>query len=234
MYFAHDFVHMLFRNPLRPRDFTFGAFCEMLNVNEWVASNETEVLTYYRIPGMREQSLPYTILYDLLVASGYKGRPTVAKLLELRKDIIYRKNNSVINILEGLPEAKEVFAYLRKYKENNEAWCQGWYSKFPELPTHYEHEPSSLSVLEYDSFLEHYRPDGWYNQQLIYEQNIIRNVRNLVMLCGPGIVTLPTNMNEVQNALAALEGKIVMRDTAQHFHETYVKNKTVGTGAVKK
>jgi hypothetical protein len=83
MFFMHDLVHMAFDNPLNPRRLSFEYFSEIVNNNEYVASNDTEMLTYYRIPGMRQNSLSYTILYDLLLPK-YTKATSIDFLLNMR------------------------------------------------------------------------------------------------------------------------------------------------------
>lgn len=226
MYFAHDFVHMLFYNPLRPRDMTFEKFTEILNVNEWVASNETETFTYFRIPDMREHSLDYTIMYDLLLHAGY-SQPQIEDLLQLRKNII---NGAEYPEISNHSDAAMVFAYLRKYKENNAVWCKLWYDNFPEIPAAYADERICLPVLEYDKILKHYIPGVHFeNQQLAYEKNILQNIKTLALLAQLPESDIPEIFADCENTLKKLDGKVIMPEVAEHFHFTYIKNKKVGT-----
>lgn len=226
MYFAHDFVHMLFYNPMRPRDMTFEKYCEVLNVNEWVASNETEVYTYFRIDGARHHGLDYTILYDLLKYAGHP-EPEIKQLLEFRKHVIGGGGDPE---LEAHPEAHMVFDYLRKFRENNAAWCKLWYEGFPEVPAPYAEERMSLPVLEYDKILRHYVP-GVHdaNRQEAYERNVLMNIRNLAFLAKLDESFVPKTFDDCERTLAELEGKVIMPEVAKEFHYTYIKNKKVGT-----
>ncbi len=226
MYFAHDFVHMLFNNPLRPRDMTFEKYCEVLNVNEWIASNETEVYTYFRIDGARHHGLDYTILYDLLKYAGH-SQPEIKKLLEFRKHVIGGGGEAV---LEQHPEATMVFNYLRKFKENNKAWCKLWYEGFPEIPAAYTDERMCLPVLEYDKIMRHYTPGIHVdNQQEAYEYNMLLNIKNLALLAGLPEEHIPKTFDDCEKTLEQLEGKIIMPKVAEEFHYTYIENKKVGT-----
>lgn len=225
MYFAHDFVHMLFYNPLRPRDLTFEKFTEILNVNEWVASNETETYTYFRIPGSRAQSLEYTIMYDLLVKHSPYA-PATLELLDMRKNIIGGTDYEHLN---NHPDAPMVFEYLRKYKTNNAIWCKLWYEGFPEIPAPYADERMCLPVLEYDKILKHYTPGVHFeNQQLAYENNMFQNIRNLALLAKLPESDLPSSFADCEQTLAKLDGHIIMPEVAEHFHYTYVKSKNIG------
>lgn len=231
MYFAHDFVHMVFLNPLWAKDLTFERFCEILNINEWVASNETETLTYYRIDSMREKSLPYTILYDLLQAAGFKDKPSVKWLLDLRRDIIQGKPLPVG--LTNHPDSEVVLSYFRKFIENNHVWLEAWHQGMPRITAPYEYERLSLSVLDYEHYLTHYRPEK-RDEQKMYELNMLLNVTNMVELLQNPAITIPKRFDECQEKLDQMEGMIIMPDVASHFYSTYQKNKAVGTQKIEK
>lgn len=226
MYFAHDFVHMLFENPLRPRDMTHERYSEILNYNEWVASNETETFTYYRIHGMREKSLDYTIMYDLRIHAGLTKVPTVEELLDVRKKII---DGETIPELASHPDAELVFSYLRKFKENNSVWCQLWYENFPEIPASYRDNRLCLPVLEYDKILSHYTPGLHFaDPQAAYEKNVLQNVRTIALLSGMSTKSTPKSFAECEETLKKLEGTVIMPKVAHDFHFTYIKNKSIG------
>lgn len=236
MYILHDFMHMIFRNPLRAREISFKEFCEILNINEWVASNETEIMTYFRILNMRSKSLPYRVMYDLLIDAGYTQKPTPRQLLDLRRDVLFEHETSLTRTLSAEKGADEVFAYLRKFKENNKAWCELWYNNFPRpADVHtafpYEDEEVYAPVLGYEMFLEQFSINGPYNTQENYEHNIYKNVCNLVHLTQSTDVPLPRFFADCEETLRRLEGRIIMPEVAKEFHTTYIKNKKVGTGA---
>jgi hypothetical protein len=67
MYYLHDFVHMLFEYPLHVKKHSVLSFYEKLILNEQIASNETEIETYNRLPDMRAKTFPHKIFYDTLV-----------------------------------------------------------------------------------------------------------------------------------------------------------------------
>ncbi len=226
MYFAHDFTHMLFYNPLRPRDFTFEKWSEILNVNEWVASNETETLTYFRIPDMREHSLNYAIMYDLLKEAG-RPQPEVDELLTLRKAV---NADESIPDLEKCTDADLVFSYIRKYKENNALWCKLWYENFPEIALPYSEERLCLPVIGYDKILKHYVPGIYFqDQQKAYEINMLENIKTLALLAKLPLADIPKTFDDCEKTLKMLEGKVIMPEVAKEFHFTYNKNKKVGT-----
>lgn len=230
MYFTHDFLHMCFHNPLRPRDLTFDRFCRILNANEWVASNDTEIKTYYNIPGMREKSLEYPIMYDVLKSAGYNEMPSTEWLLTLRKNIMNGLNDFPIHKLRGSHKDTEtVFAYLRKFKANNRKWCQLWYQKFPEINFPYTSERLYLPVIGYDEYLRNYRPDSSINEEKHYKQNVLLNAKTLFMM-HPFRNEVPQRFEECEDMLREINGHVIMGDVAEEFHTQYIMNKKVGIG----
>ncbi len=216
MFFMHDFVHMIFDNPLNVHGYTFEYFCEIVNNNEWVASNETETLTYYRIPEMREKSLPYTIMYDLLKHTDNK-QPSPQYLLNLRKKIIFENSDEG---LAGHENADKVFSYLRKFKENNQLWCKLWYDNFPKISKPYSERRLCLPLLSYEEILLNYKT---INSEERYQQNILLNIKTALEMIGE--TDLPQTFAECAEAVKRLEGKIIMREVAEEFHTLYLKNK---------
>lgn len=216
MFFMHDFTHMVFDNPINVRRMTFEQFEEISNYNEYTASNETEVFTYYRIPGLREKSLPYPILYDVLKEK-YPNGLTVEELLALRTRIILNEEDGDLG---GHPDAPAILTHLRKYRENNKVWCKLWFDSFPVLDAPYFKKRLTLPLLSYDMYLSRYQ---YTNTEEKYQKNILENIR--VGMQAAGINDLPATFNECEDAVKMLEGKIIMKDTAEAFHDYYTNSK---------
>ena len=228
MYFAHDFTHMLFRNPLSPRaNMTFESFAEIMNVNEWVASNETEIFTYYRIPEMREKSLDYTIMYDLLRFAGRHKKPTANEMLDFRQRIILgAPEDNVIGLMNQHPDADKVLGYLRKFRKNNAAWCKLWYENLPTINRSYSEERLTLPVLEYERILEDYISFSVIGlRQERYEMNVLKNVRSMIAMLNLPKNYMPIFFRHCKQALAECEGMVVMPEVAKEFHFTYITSK---------
>ncbi len=229
MYFAHDFTHMLFRNPLSPRaNMTFESFTEIMNVNEWVASNETEIFTYYRIPEMREKSLDYTIMYDLLKFAGRHKKPSANEMLDFRQRIIFSTpGDDVIGLMNQHPDEEKVLGYLRKFRKNNAAWCKLWYENLPTIDRSYSEERLTLPVLEYECILEEYHPSiiGAEERQRRYQINIFKNVKSIMALLNFPKSYTPLFFSHCKQALAECEGMVVMPEVAKEFHNQYIVSK---------
>ncbi len=223
MFYMHDFLHMVFNNPLNVRDYSFEYFCEIANHNEYVASNDTEVLTYYRISGQRPYSIEHKILYDLL-RNISESKPSPRELLELRKSIVLDNKDGELDQSE---DRDAIFAFMRKFKDNNMLWCKTWYEGFPKIDTKYQNKPMTLPILEYESYLEYYRP---LNDEARYKNNTYNNICLALSLLGEK--SLPKTFDAAKIAVERLEGKIIMEDVAKQFHPQYMKNKEIGNAVV--
>lgn len=216
MFFFHDFIHMIFRNPINVRAFSYEYFDQIATINEYVASNDTEIMTYYRLPHMRSQSLPYPILYDLL-KDKYPLAPSTDILLNLRKDIIL--NASDVGLASN-PDASRIFKFLRKFKYLNPAWTRLWYDGFPSMPINPTQDLTCLSLLDYQDILNVYQP---LSNQNLYERNILRNVRNAEILMGK--TNLVNSFYDIPDALKEIEDKVILDKVAQQFNKLYQANR---------
>ncbi len=212
--YNNRFVHMVFDNPLNLSDLSFEYFCEIANHNEYVASNDTEILTYYRLPDFRSKSLDYPILYDIL-KNKYSETPAINTLLDLRKNII--ADNDV-----GLSgeQAAGVLAFIKKFKENNSVWCRRWYDDFPKIKTDYYKKRLCLPLLEYDIFLQNYTS---INSEELFQKNVLENIRTGLAMLGE--TDLPVTFEGCKIAMKRFEGKVILGDTAKDFYEQYMRSK---------
>jgi hypothetical protein len=214
-------------------------FSYILTMNEFLASNETEILTYFRIPSMREHSLNYKTLYDLLREAGIDEKPSVSELLTLRLAILHGEKHPTISKIESLPGADEVLQFIRKFKNSNKLWCDLWYEHFPKSEFahalfRYEDEPMTVPAIDYERFLMDYNPNGVYNNQDQYEQNVVRNVRTLVILTRSQYAP-PRTLGECEQILTKMSAQniVMMPEAAKAFHQKYLANKPIGVGAKK-
>lgn len=214
LYFLHDFVHMVFFNPLNPRVFSVEEFRNISVSNERVAANETEIFVYYRLPELRNRTFKFHILYDYLRAR-YKNIPEVEEVEILRTKLIEgKKVPYFLNNRDG----KRIVAFLRRFKDNNKLWAKLWWSNFPQNRSKYLKNQISLPPLDYERFLRNYRPSL---TQEGYEKNIIRNITlGLEML---GKKNFPGDNEDVNKYLSLFENKIFMENTAKKYHQEYVR-----------
>lgn len=213
LYYLHDFVHMAFYNPWNPRSHSFEEFCKIVIDNEFFASNETEMLTYYRLPSLRKKTLPQKIVYDVLIEK-QKEIPDVQTLYDLRKGIIH--SDFIEKFFLTSKEDKEMLGFLKKFKRNDALWCREWYDKFSVLPEKYSDKPLTLSYTEYGEKLMKYESK---NDEQLYQNNILMNIqRAFLMLQLPD---MPQTFEDCFEGIKVLENKIIMEDSAKYFHKIY-------------
>ncbi len=187
LYYLHDFVHMIFDNPLRPRDYSLSRFRDIVVSNERVAANETEILTYYRLPQLRTNTLAQPILFDF-IKKGCGEKPSVEVLYALRNKLI--QTNFVPKYLNS-DAGKVVVSFLKRFKNNNKTWSRLWRESFPKKAMNVFEKPITLSLSTYEKFLENYKA---INSQELYEKNVLFNVRLGLKMLGRS--DLPTTFEE--------------------------------------
>lgn len=216
LYFLHDFVHMIFDNPLRPRDYSLKRFREIVVSNERVAANETEIFTYYRLPGLRSKTLNQPILYDF-IKTHHTKKPTIMAIYDLRNKLI--ETDFIPEYLDD-DAGRVVVAFLKRFKENNKTWSKLWREEFPAKAAGAFEKPMTLSLATYEKVLENYQP---INSQELYERNMLFNIRlGLRML---GYKKLPETFKSALKLTTVFENKVLMEKAATRYHRLYSKSK---------
>ncbi|MEN9328045.1 MAG: hypothetical protein RI947_853 [Candidatus Parcubacteria bacterium] len=216
LYYIHDFVHMVFNNPLEPRKLDFSDFCELAISNEYVAANETEILTYYRLPELRDKTFKEVIMYDLL-SRQRKQIPEVMTLYQLRKAII--EDQFVETFFMTGQEEQTILRFLKKFNGSNLAWCRLWYDQFPSLTHTQIQNKTTLEYRGYSDVLEKYKGK---NDNDSYRNNVLYNVRIMLEMLK---LDLPDSFEECCEALKSAEGKVVMQQGAKEFYTTFINSK---------
>ncbi len=131
MYFLHDFAHLLFYYPHDMASVTPREFEESVIVSEYAASNETEILAHYRVPGLRAKVLQdRRILYDILREGGV-SQPPVSSLLDLRRLLVETDGLDCFFFLGAADEP--VRQLLKSYATANGAWCKRRFTEIRKL-----------------------------------------------------------------------------------------------------
>lgn len=217
LYFLHDFVHMAFRNPLRPRALSFNAFCNLAISNEYVAANETEIMTYYRIPELRKKTFTQPILYDKLV-NWSPDMPSVQALFGMRKAII--ENTFVETLFLNDEESWSIIAFLKKFNKNNQVWCRLWYNQFPEIRKTRIQRTRILPYEGYSSVLNAYMSTATEDS---YRRNVLYNCRILAEMLDRE--DLPETFSDCERFMKSVNGEVVMKEGAKTFYERFVMSK---------
>jgi hypothetical protein len=204
MYFLHDFAHMMFDYPYDMSSVSEDEFNETVITNEYAASNETEILAHYRVPGLRASVLQdRRIFFDTLTEMGIK-QPTVHQLLGMRRMLI---ETSSLDFLFPKPEDQAVIAQLKSYS-GNRAWCKTRFKQVVDLnPTEYFFW--ALRPLNYERVLMNYQSTS---TQENYERTVLKTVR--IMCAVTGLESLPKRFEECFELINALEGRVMLEQGA--------------------
>ena len=170
MYYLHDFVHMLFEYPLHVKNHSVLSFYEKLVLNEQIASNETEIETYNRLPEMRAHTFPHRIFYDTLKEHDATDL-SFEELLGMRI-LIAKMGYCKINGKEVQDESTQ---FIAKFWKNNILWSEMRYKNYPEC----ELERTShtyLSLQNYEDVCEQYES---LDDEARYRRNTLINCRNM-------------------------------------------------------
>ena len=201
MYFLHDFAHMMFDYPYDMSSVSEDEFNETVITNEYAASNETEILAHYRVPGLRQSVLQdRRIFFDTLTDMGL-SQPTVHQLLGMRRLLI---ETSTLDFLFSKPEDEQVIAQLKSYS-GNRAWCKTRFQQVVDLnPTEYFFW--SLRPLNYERVLINYQSTS---TQENYERTVLKTVR--IMCAVMELETLPRYFEECFDLIGTLEGRVMLK-----------------------
>lgn len=201
MYFLHDFAHMLFDYPYDMTSVTPEEFEETVISNEYAASNETEILAHYRVPGLRELVLTdRRIFYDTLRDMGIM-QPPVRQLLEMRRQLVETSN---LDFLFPKHEDAPVMAQLKSYR-GNRAWCKTRFEQVVALnPTEYFFW--ALRPFNYERVLVNYKSTS---TQENYERTLLKTTR--VMHAVMGLDDPPKNFAACFDSVRELEDRVMLK-----------------------
>lgn len=202
LYFLHDFTHMLFYYPHDLSTVTEREFEDALILAEYAASNETEILAHYRVPGLRERVFPDKRLFvDLLRERGVAAKPPVLSLFQLRKALV--ESDWLDPYFFHDPRDGPEKERLKSYAEGNERWCKKRFHESRRLPNPTEWFFPFLTPGSYERVLASYRSTA---TQEDYERTVLRNVRLAFALLG--VDGAPSSFGECFERIAALEKKV--------------------------
>lgn len=133
LFWLHDFTHMLFPYAHDVYETPESLFLQDFWYQERIASSETEVMSYWRVPGLRERVFQDELLwYDVLVdpnqthvRHGLFGtqKPDAQKFLEYRIRI---QMNDLFGQSE-LGDHPEILAFIQKWRKLTPGWISKRY-----------------------------------------------------------------------------------------------------------
>jgi hypothetical protein len=226
LFWLHDFTHLLF--PYHHDVYTVSEkeFTEAFIYQERLASTETEIFAYYRVPGLRDLVFPdETLYYDVIRSrTSYdplSQRSTTYNPFEfgsaIRKpdavDFYNHRNRLVTDPAYGqrkLKDYPEVLDFFQKWRTLTPQWCGKRYQsmvgkRLPSMPLR------TWKANNYEGFIEHYDRDvNNYRNQDHYERLTIFNLSRAFAMLGWD--DPPTKWRHVPDALEQLEGAVFFKD----------------------
>ena len=215
MYYLHDFTHNLFYATFKPRNIPIEFWTKILKANEYVSSDETEIMIYYRVPGLRQKTFEYPIMYDK-ITSWSPEKPSVEDLVDLRTAMAHK--TFVWNIMFTAAERetfKKSIYYHTGHTGKHWAWRGLWYPEFPEL-----RENKHLKSLTYDTYEAALTDFVPANDERQWQTNYAYNIQFAVeMTTGE---YNPLSFGDCERALSELENTVIMDHAAREYHPFYL------------
>lgn len=223
LFWLHDFTHMLFPYAHDVYDTSEHKFLDEFWYQERIASSETEIMSYYRVPGLREKVFPDEKLwYDVIRERGWtesfdkfsgqqrKGdhKPYPANFLKYR--IRVQMDDGFGE--QELGDHPEILKFVQQWRRLTPNWISKRYASMAgrriEAPvrdknfnvSNYEDRISSYSLLD--------RPSREQRQEN-YERHVMENVRMAYDLANmPG---KPEKWRHMPEAIDRLEGAVLLK-----------------------
>lgn len=191
-FIVHENTHQLFSYVRNVTGMSLKEFYDSMSRAERAASNESEVLIYFRIPQLREKTreiLP-RIWYDCLVEGEYDlSKITLSHLEAMRA--AWLDNDIWDDIFAPGPENEPVRAYMGRFRGSNEDFLYERLRALRKLPA--LSEPTFVSLLpgdyehplnDYAKLLEAEHNSSYALLQEKYERNVLVHIQLLYMLVG--------------------------------------------------
>lgn len=200
MYGLHELTHMTHDIPTKLDEVSAEKYADEFTRSEYRASNETEILVHYRIPGLRSLVFPgMKIAFDILRERGIH-QPSMKLLCALRQLVV--EHDVLDSFFQGDHKNQEILERFKKYTGNRH-WAV---ERFSAIQPYFVHpdfrQACGLTDAEYEGVISTYEPNL---AQDTYEANVIRNVRFGFAMCGLE-VPLITDFKQARQAAKQLEG----------------------------
>jgi hypothetical protein len=198
IFFMHDFTHLLFPYPHNVLTTSLEQFIHAFTYQERIASTETEIMSYYRVPHLREKVFSdEVILFDTLGPM----RPNPAEFLAHRNRLIMDDDYGK----EHLGSYPQVLKWMQSWRYLTPTWCEKryWSVKDKNIP---QYNWRTLNVSNYESVITNYKH---VPAQTRYERNILRNLSMAYALLD--LPNPPTCFSEAKDAFDLLNGAVILR-----------------------
>ncbi len=169
---AHEFAHNLFGYPYSLEDCTPEEFDRVMQEAEWAASNFSEVVIYYLIPGLRAavgNAFFGATWYDRLIELGVTTMPKISELHAMRRDWLA---NIEARNKQWAPGEKyaQLRAYMTRFPEGNEDFNHKRLERLLQIKDFSMPPIPTLSPISYMNDIRNFKPYDSAYAQLNYER----------------------------------------------------------------
>jgi hypothetical protein len=217
LFWLHDFTHMLFPYAWDVYRKSEAEFLEDFRYQEWIASTETEVFAYYRVPGLRDKVFPdEKLYYDVITERGNYGQDGWYTLGDATvkpdaSDFLHHRKLLVLDDEYGqaeLGEFPEILGFFQKWRSLTPKWINERYHtlagmRIPDFPWR------RLNVSNYERVITEYEPQSREIRQHDYEKHVMANVQAAYALLNWDHP--PIKWRHIPEALAELEGAVFFK-----------------------
>jgi hypothetical protein len=203
LFWLHDFTHILFPYSHDLLTTTEEWFTKQFIRQERAASNETEILAYYRVPHLRDRIFKdETLYYDVLVKHGVTDKPGAVWLWEHRDQIVMNDEYGE-RVLEEYPD---ILRFFRQWRVLTPRFCNERYRSMAGIRVPRFHW-RRLSIESYEHAISNYVPSPLKGDgQDEYERIVLANLQMAYAILGWD--DPPIRWRHAPDAVAALEGAV--------------------------
>lgn len=219
LFWLHDFTHMLFPYAWDVYNVSERDFLEQFRYQEWLASSETEVFAYYRVPGLRNLVFEdEKLYYDVIRERGTYGQRLKQHSAKTKPDVVdflAHRRLLVMNDEYGqdeLGEFPEILAFFQQWRTLTPKWINGRYRSLAGKRIH-EFPWRRLNGENYERIISEYDADARPSEDARehdYKQHVMANVVAAYDLLGWD--NPPTRWRHIPEALSELEGAVFFKN----------------------
>lgn len=208
LFWMHDFTHMIFPYP---HDLWKVSEAEFLNTfwyQERLASSETEILSYYRVPGLRAKVFPDEKLwFDVMIERG-EEKPKADQLLHRRIRVQMDDDQGE----RELGEYPDILKWIRSWRTLTPKWVNQRYRSMAGVRVPTIRRPI-YGASTYEHGIGDYAGHSNYNNfttQDDYERSVMANIH--VAFAILGWEDPPERWRHVPEAFDQLEGAVFFKN----------------------
>jgi hypothetical protein len=224
LFWLHDFTHMLFPYAHDVYEISEKDFLAQFWYQERIASTETEIMSYYRVPGLREKVFPDEKLwYDVIRERGWASPWAGQTEGPDRIDGAYKPEPDTflsyrirVQMEDEFGEAElgdhaEILKFVQQWRWLTPKWISKRYASMAGRRIEAPVRDRNFDVYNYENRISLYtlgaRPRTFTRQEN-YERHIMENVRMAYDLANiPG---KPEKWSHMPEAIDRLEGAVLL------------------------